>query len=138
MTENPLEIWQERMAPHMLKVHLPQRHIVLHDFTAPDGGHHHDHPWPFESLVIDGGYTEEVLRPDGSTYTIHRWEGDRFEVKASHVHRIISLDGPWCMTRIKVLAAAERKTGFYQYTHGQGMLFRFHDSEEWIPGADRF
>ena len=39
--------------------------VCLHRFMAPDqSACAHDHPWPFVSLVLWGGYVEEVW-PDG-------------------------------------------------------------------------
>ena len=41
--------------------------VCLHRFMAPDQSEcAHDHPWPFVSLVLWGGYVEEV------------WPGRRF------------------------------------------------------------
>jgi len=131
-----LDIRQEPMNEHMLKIHIPG-FGVIHRFTGPDLYYHHDHPWDFRSTILEGSYIEEILHPNGERTAQARTKGDVFVVKAHHVHRLIELPYGECWTRIEVLGPSTRKTGFYQYTHGQGMLFRFHDSHEWAPAGDR-
>ena len=46
--------------------------VCLHRFMAPDESEcAHDHPWPFVSLVLWGGYVEEVW-PDGDSAAAER------------------------------------------------------------------
>src|SRR5436309_679857 len=37
--------------------------IYLHEFLGPDDACTHDHPWPFLSLILWGGYWEFVRNP---------------------------------------------------------------------------
>ena len=126
----------ERMAPHMLKIHVPPDAApgVLHLFTAPDHGPHHDHPWPFRSTVIYGGYREEVLHPDGRCEVIHRHPGDTFEIGPSHVHRIIDLPAGECLTFIEVLGPKVQEPGFYEWRDGV-MHHRYWHEPEWSRQA---
>ena len=94
----------ERVHPGLTKWHLNQAgqhpwpfRPVLHHFTTADVGEaFHDHPWHFTSIVLRGSYFEEEARiwADGSHSIFKpklRRLGDRFEVQASHIHRIVEL-----------------------------------------------
>lgn len=106
----------ERMGPHFAKFHLPGS--LIHLFTEPDTGPPHDHPWPFISHVLAGGYTEEVytLHEDGThtCETIERLPGSSHRVEASTVHRIIDLPAGLCITRVEP-GPYERTSGFYRF-----------------------
>ena len=124
-----LDIWQERMSDAMLKVHIPGLG-VLHHFTAPDLGPHHDHPWPFRSTVLRGGYREEILHPDGRIEVVDRRPGDQFEIGPHHVHRIIHLPEGECWTCIEVLGPKVQEPGFYRWENGE-MLSRRWFEQDW-------
>ena len=125
-----MEIREERMAPHLLKVHLGGRGVV-HYMTAPDHGDPHDHPWPFVSTILTGGYIEEVFAHDGTSELVHRRPGDRFTIGAGHIHRIVELPEGECLTFI-IPGEAERKPGFYQWRDGV-MWSRRWDEGEFTP-----
>lgn len=124
----------ERMAPHMLKIHVPANHPagVLHLFTAPDFGPHHDHPWHFRSTIIHGGYDEERMYPDGRCEIIQRRPGDVFEVSPEHVHRIVHLPEGECLTFIEVLGPKVQEPGFFEWQDGR-MWSRLWHEHEWRP-----
>lgn len=69
----------------------------IHNIRLPDEGRDlHDHPWDFTSWILKGGYSEEVLRSEGTTtwpemrfHTI----GERIENTAYHAHRIGTVRG---------------------------------------------
>ncbi|MBM3604312.1 MAG: hypothetical protein FJX25_06025 [Alphaproteobacteria bacterium] len=126
-----LRIKQEVMGPHMLKVHLGHG-LVVHRFRAADHGPHHDHPWPFRSTIIRGGYVEEMLHDDGRRETVERRPGDQFVIEPGHVHRIVALLDGDCWTCIEILGRKVREPGFYEWRDGQ-MWQRRHYEREWTP-----
>lgn len=122
----------EQLGPHFLKLHLLDRQ-PLHYFTAPDTGPPHDHPWPFTSHVLVGGYIEEVytLHPDG-THTVEvveRLPGTSHQVEAATVHRIIALPAGHCLTWVEP-GPAERTSGFYDF-RADGTWHRYWHEQEW-------
>lgn len=65
----------------------------LHCIRTPDNVRaHHSHPWECAvSMVITGGYTEEVVSADGSIVTRQRLPGSIAVINASSFHRISEL-----------------------------------------------
>lgn len=46
--------------------------VYIHHITAPDPGpDHHDHPWPFVSIILKGWYVEERIRVTEYVSEIH-------------------------------------------------------------------
>jgi len=74
--------------------------IYIHYIAKSDeDGHPHDHPWPFISFILGGGYIEELhsVRTDGSvtTQTFLNVPGDiRFRKAKGQFHKILSLLNP--------------------------------------------
>lgn len=67
----------------------------LHNIRLPDEGRdHHDHPWSFVSLVLWGGYTENVVIFDECAYCVPDSENLTHSIgsvmlnEAQHTHRI--------------------------------------------------
>lgn len=58
--------------------------VFLHEILGDDEGPHHDHPWNFRSIILRGGYAEEL--PSGSYESFSA--GDIVERPAAHAHRI--------------------------------------------------
>lgn len=128
-----LDIWQEPMNGHFLKLHVPGLG-VLHRFTAADGpdSDPHDHPFPADIVILRGGYVEQVFdldRPHDPPREIERGEGDRFHNPAGTIHRIIRLTEPEVWTLFRP-GPHERKSGFYQF-RPDGAWHRFHDQPDW-------
>ena len=72
--------------------------IFVHKFCKGDPGDLHDHPWPYFTLILRGGYYEWIPGKDGE---IRKWRGPghfRF-CGASSYHRIELVDGitPWTL-----------------------------------------
>lgn len=131
-----LSLREERMADHFVKHHvegLPAA-AVFHQFSQVDHGDPHDHPWPFTSFVISGGYVEQVFQLDGSSELVHRKVGDSFRIDAKHIHRIIDLPAGECTTII-LPGPHEQKSGFYQFREGRAW-HRFWDQEEFQGVAE--
>lgn len=126
-----LHIREERMSGAFLKFHLEGPwpfHPVMHRFDAPDHGDAHDHPWAFRSIILHGGYVEEVFDlTTGRSEFIHRKPGDSFVNAADHVHRIVDLPEGECWTMI-LPNAWERTPGFYQ-VRPDGIYHRFWNQE---------
>lgn len=129
-----LHIREERMSGAFLKFHMEGPwpfHPVMHRFDAPDRGDPHDHPWTFRSIILHGGYVEEVFDlATGASRLVHRYPGDSFIAEAAHVHRIVELMDGECWTLI-LPHAAERKPGFYQF-RDDGIYHRFWDQGEFV------
>lgn len=121
----------ERMNDGFLKVHTPEG--PLHVFTQPDLGHPHDHPWPFTTHIIEGGYVEEVytIHADGShsMEVVERRPGTSHHVEAGTVHRIISLPMGFCLTKARP-GTTERTSGFYDF-RPDGIFHRYWHEEQW-------
>lgn len=95
--------------------------LMLHKMHRPDDDScHHDHPWSFWTLVLWGGYVEEVTVTEDSfiaerrTYirTRHNRPGMLLYRPAEHTHRIAALPRGVCWTLVLRLRR-RRKWGFH-------------------------
>lgn len=122
---------EEIMSQAMTKFHLDGLPVgvVLHRFTEPDHGDPHDHPFPFTSFIICGGYEERVYDPSGNEVTNFRRPGDCFRVPAKRIHRITRLLDGECWTLI-LPGPWERKSRFWQF-RDDGAFSRAWDEHEW-------
>lgn len=70
----------------------------LHCFHRSDDDVPHDHPWPYTSVVLWGGYWEET--PDGKGGMARRWYGPGSVIRrpAEWVHRVVIPAGSKCWT----------------------------------------
>lgn len=94
--------------------------IIVHQFTGRDTGKPHDHPFSFRSFIAKGGYIERVYIIDEETKTfrtetIHRKEGDVFDVKATHIHEIVELPQGICYT-VFIPQKKERDWGHWRFS----------------------
>ncbi len=70
--DNPKEVSRTRWRI----IHTPWFGIYLHKWNKPDPRRtFHNHPWPFISFILKGGYAEERTDPGGGTWSdnIVRW-----------------------------------------------------------------
>lgn len=122
----------ERMNKTFTKYHLGDGR-VLHHFTAANDVHYHDHPWPFRTSILAGGYVESIAEPqeDGrlTLTTMKRLPGTTHDVKASTIHKLTALLGTDCWTLI-IPGKHERKSGFYKFDEA-GVWHRFWDKRKW-------
>ena len=130
-----LDIHQEEMNCHFLKLHVPGLG-VLHRFTAADGPDNepHDHPFAADIVILSGGYVEQVFdleQPHDPPREVERREGDRFLNEAGTIHRIIRLTAPEVWTLFRP-GPHERKSGFYRFDEA-GAWHRFWDEPEFRP-----
>lgn len=73
----------------------------------------HDHPWAFWSLVLRGGYYEQLHRRPGSGEyeTMRRWRGQLHRFPLHWAHRIIAVM-PGTVT-LCIVGRKRRTWGFY-------------------------
>lgn len=100
--------------------------LMLHEMHIPDDDScHHDHPWNFWTLILSGGYLEEVTilcpcgdmdcsnNDHGSCMVEERWNGPgriRYN-PATHTHRITELPEGKCWTLV-LRTKKKRSWGF--------------------------
>jgi hypothetical protein len=135
----------EVMGDHFRKLHLQPgagKHVTLHHFTGPDEGDPHDHPYSFTTLVLSGGYVEEVWTPKyGDGYrggpswhkALHfRAPGESHTVRSTDVHRIVSLPAGECVTAVVWHdRAEERREVRYWRPWAFPVVSRQHDESHW-------
>lgn len=70
--------------------------VFLHRFHQSDPGDVHDHPWPFASLILKGGYWEYTpqFNAEGKmTCEIGKWRGPgHFRMRSATSYHRIELD----------------------------------------------
>lgn len=99
-------------------VQTPWFGVYLHRFDGPDpGGHLHDHPWPFATIVVSGGYTEERADTRSGTEpeAWHVENRQRFRprvMRLTECHTITGLDKVGTRS-IVVVGRRTRTWGFY-------------------------
>lgn len=87
--------------PYLIRLTIvgtPWFALMHHTFLRSDADRClHDHPWPFVSLILSGGYYEEIpLVPhDDPRLTVQLWRrpGSLLFRRAEHRHRVILADG---------------------------------------------
>lgn len=104
--------------------------VYLHEFFRSDSDRClHDHPWPFLTIILRGGYYEEI-RPDQDAYrgTLKLWRPPGYigRYPAEHAHRIEispSRPRPWSLVFVgpKVRPwGFWTVTGWVAWVRGQG------------------
>jgi hypothetical protein len=91
--------------------------VLVHHFLSPDvDPDPHDHPWPFWSLVLKGGYLEEVYAAGGAGARLVRQvvarPGTARYRSADHVHKVARLLTGSCWTLV-VTFGRRRTWGFW-------------------------
>lgn len=72
-----------------------------HHILTPDGTPFlHSHPFHYASLVLRGGYAEQVLQPDGTLRSVRRFPGHLVVRRAMTLHRIETVRPRGCWTLI--------------------------------------
>jgi hypothetical protein len=111
--------------------------VFLHQFLRSDPDDLHDHPWPYATFIIKGGYWEWV-----PTYNeIHKvidgekkvWRGPgHFRIsKAESFHRIEVEPGVDCWT-IFMPGPQKREWGFLTHTKWKFSTFNWVYHEDYI------
>lgn len=109
------------MSPAFKKYHLSDGR-VLHHFTREEPhADPHDHPWSFETEILDSGYVEEVFHvfPDGGwrSELVDRAPWTVHHIGAEHIHRIVGLPRGEGWTLVRA-GPHERVTRFWRFGDG--------------------
>ncbi len=119
-----LSIEPERLSRVFKKHHLKGLPFAasFNEFTAPDGGDPHDHPFDFITHILSGGYTERVYnindRGEIKINEIERRPGTSHYVKATDIHQIIHISTGHCVTLMMPQSEHVRATCFYRFIDG--------------------
>lgn len=110
----------DNVTPYMIRyiiARTPWGALYLHHFLRSDEDRClHDHPWPFTSIILTGGYFEETpckcgIQPD---HTLLLWYGLGSVLRrpAEWRHRVVLKDGvqPWTLVFV---GRRRRKWGFW-------------------------
>ena len=103
--------------------------VFLHKFLKGDPDDVHDHPWPYATLILKGGYYEWVPQFDDQglkTSEIRKWRGPgHFRIcKSTSYHRIELKDDVTCWT-LFMPGPHRREWGFLvndQWIHNEQYL----------------
>lgn len=75
-------------------VHIGRIHIRFHDILSCDKSPYlHNHPFYYISIILKGGYTEQILR-NGSIQEVKHGIGTVIYRKPNDFHRIKTINGP--------------------------------------------
>jgi hypothetical protein len=122
----------ERLSPAFTKYHLDDGR-ALHRFRREEPhAAPHDHPWSFETEIVDGGYVEEIfhLGQNGGWWSelAHRRPGETYRIAATHIHRIVGLPTGECWTVVSA-GMHEREVRFWRF--GDGVRSRAWHERRW-------
>lgn len=111
---NPWKLWDrftitgQDGSPYLVRLTIvgtPWFALMHHTFLRSDADRClHDHPWPFASLVLSGGYFEESewVSPEGEGRRKRTLEWRRPGAvlfrRATHRHRVLLPDADWSPT----------------------------------------
>ena len=127
------QVWFESMNEVFHKMHVSDAppSFILHEFTGPDDGDPHDHPFDIEVTILRGGYVEDRYHTrSGAAQIIERLPGDTFMILATDVHRITRLLAGPCLT-MATYGPWVQEPGFWRFDHG-GAMRRQHNLQEWV------
>lgn len=114
-----------------------QREFWLHHFMRPDADRHvHDHPWDAMSLILVGGYVEEVLTIEAGQRirTIQSLTAPAINLIAgSRKHRIASVTpGTWTL----MIVGPRHGNGWGHYPDGVTRIKAAHGTpSDWWKSA---
>lgn len=113
--------------------------VFLHQFLRSDPDDLHDHPWPYATLILKGGYWEWVPEFNSVHGTIcgekKIWRGPgHFRVcKAGSYHRIEIEPGVDCWT-LFMPGPQQRDWGFLTHKNWDWTTFKWVQHENYIKG----
>jgi hypothetical protein len=107
----------------------------LHEIRTPDAGRaHHSHPWEWAiSMVLVGGYTEEVVGADGSVTTRRREPGSVAVINVGSFHRIAQLHAPRVWTLFIVGPRTPDRAWYFRRLDGSIVHERDYDDGTVAP-----
>lgn len=115
---NPGRVYLRRL----ILVQTPWWGVFLHWIFETDSDRDpHDHPWNFLTVILRGGYSEEVTYPGGirDAFFWQRWSWHRVPVTVAH--KIVSISD-----RTVTLVVTGRRT----------RVWGFWTPEGWVPWRD--
>lgn len=108
----------------------------LNEFSAPDTGDPHDHPFDFVTHILSGGYTERRYIIDELGHVtfedMERLPGTSHFIKATDIHQIIYLPSGHCTTLMVPQTGHVRATCFYRFIDGKAYR-RLWNKRRFIP-----
>jgi hypothetical protein len=110
--------------------------VFLHQFLKSDPDDLHDHPWPYATLILKGGYWEWVPQFDTNKNIIGEkkfWRGaGHFRIsKAESLHRIEVQPGVDCWT-LFMPGLRKREWGFVTHKNWDWKSFNWVQHEQYI------
>ncbi|MES2827467.1 MAG: hypothetical protein V4687_04915 [Bacteroidota bacterium] len=133
-----LSIKAEKLSRQFKKHHIKGLPFdaSFNEFSAPDGGDPHDHPFDFVTHILSGGYIERtyIINEGGdfSMIDIERRPGTSHYVKATDIHQIIELLEGHCVTLMLPQSGHIRATCFYRFIEGKSYK-RLWNKRKFIP-----
>jgi predicted metal-dependent enzyme (double-stranded beta helix superfamily) len=133
-----LTIRPEKLSRVFKKYHIDglQFAASFNEFSAPDSGDPHDHPFDFITHILSGGYTERIYNINHSgeisVQDIERRPGTSHFVKATDIHQIIYLPTGRCVTLMVPQSGHTRETYFYRIIDGKAHR-RLWNKRKFIP-----
>jgi len=95
----------------------------FNEFSAPDSGDPHDHPFDFVTHILSGGYRERIytFNDQGETHIreVDRLPGTSHFVKATDIHQIIDLPTGHCVTLMIPQSEYSRAPHFWRFIDGK-------------------
>lgn len=94
-----------------------RRAVFLHRFQRSDADEMHDHPWPFCSIILAGGYWEKTPAPgwkagDGPTQLKWYGPGAVLHRPARWIHSVVLPEGRDCWTLV-IRGVKVKSWGFF-------------------------
>lgn len=129
--------------PEKLSRAFKKHHILglpfeasFNEFSAPDTGDPHDHPFDFITHILSGGYTERVYlineHGEVTTEDVERKPGTSHYVRATDIHQIIHLHAGHCVTLMMPQFGHVRATCFYRFIEGRAYR-RLWNKRKFVP-----
>lgn len=110
--------------------------IFLHKFLKSDPDHVHDHPWPYATLILKGGYWEWIPQFNSlnqKTGEIAVWRGPgHFRICSANSYHRIELDPNVTAWTLFMPGPQRREWGFLVnnkwISHDQYLHYRKHNN----------
>lgn len=133
-----ISVKAERLSRAFKKHHLKGLPFAasINEFSAPDAGDPHDHPFDFITHILSGGYKERIFTINDlgeiQTEEIERLPGTSHYVKASDIHQIIQVPTGHCVTLMMPQSDHVRATCFYRFIDGKAYR-RLWNKRKFMP-----
>lgn len=87
--------------------------LMLHKIVKSDDPYMHDHPWPFLTVVLKGGYWEHTFDKNGEEIRV--WHGPGSVIKRSaEEYHWLELDNEQPATTLFFVGPQKREWGFLE------------------------